>query len=374
MERIDIMKNKDYSVQLLRIIACFMVICIHTYVGLYVNNEPNLFRIILDSLICDSVAYFWFIMGFFCFNKFSYKKTVIRTIRKIIIPAFLILIVIQILSSWISGDSTFVECVMNHDVNFKNIFNGILIWSADNFKYCQQYWYIFFYVQVIIWLPLLEKLCTDKKNDKLIRYFFIVLVIIYLLVLAIQQFVQFNLSIYSVYSITIMEVMLGYEIYIHRDKIKGNKLVLIIGLSIYILGNIVRSLFQFKLLGINHDNSYFMCWNTLPSIICAPALTVAILAISINNTKLQKIISFISQYTFFIYLIHWAILAKCASLGLNLKFYKGDTIGNTLYYFIVYNLLIFFISLVCAIAIKQVSAVFCTFVSKIICKYKLPNK
>ena len=63
------MKNckRDSAVELLRIIACFMVICVHVSLTDFIGNRADGGRIYISCLCADGVAIFLLITGFFLF-------------------------------------------------------------------------------------------------------------------------------------------------------------------------------------------------------------------------------------------------------------------------------------------------------------------
>lgn len=63
------MKNeRDMSVELARILACLIVIGVHSCLSVYHENYYDLNRIFISCLFADGVAIFWLIMGGFFLN------------------------------------------------------------------------------------------------------------------------------------------------------------------------------------------------------------------------------------------------------------------------------------------------------------------
>lgn len=60
-------KKRDASVELLRIVACFFIVCVHLVAQDFNMGRVSFSRIYIHILVCDGVALFWFILGFFCF-------------------------------------------------------------------------------------------------------------------------------------------------------------------------------------------------------------------------------------------------------------------------------------------------------------------
>ena len=68
-------KERDPSIELLRIVGCFSVIGTHIKLKINKKNKPTNFSIIFNGCLCaDGVAIFWYIMGFFFLTKYLIKK------------------------------------------------------------------------------------------------------------------------------------------------------------------------------------------------------------------------------------------------------------------------------------------------------------
>ena len=70
--------TRDISVELLRIFACFMVVCVHFKLPDFIEDTPSLGRIFISSLCADGVGVFWLITGFFVFRNRSFKNLFLR--------------------------------------------------------------------------------------------------------------------------------------------------------------------------------------------------------------------------------------------------------------------------------------------------------
>ena len=65
-----VIRKKNASVELLRIIAAIMVVGVHVNTGLYYFDSLRKSGCLVSALVADGVAIFWMIMGFYLFNGY----------------------------------------------------------------------------------------------------------------------------------------------------------------------------------------------------------------------------------------------------------------------------------------------------------------
>lgn len=128
-----------------------------------------------------------------------------------------------------------MNCIVHPFIEWKNIFDGFLNWSAANWILCSSYWFQFSYIQTILWFPLLKGLCVSDKTMIYTRRFLMSLTIIEYFIRDISNFTAIPCTTYSVLPIIVLDVLIGYEIYNKIDKIRGNKKIrLLAGGGIFI--------------------------------------------------------------------------------------------------------------------------------------------
>ena len=79
-------KERDYSIDLIRVVACLSVICAHLSLQVLntAYNRIDWSRLLEKSFLKDGIALFFMITGFFLVNGRSYKKIWSGTIKKIL--------------------------------------------------------------------------------------------------------------------------------------------------------------------------------------------------------------------------------------------------------------------------------------------------
>lgn len=315
--------KRDISIDLIRVIACLAVIGTHLCLQVLNQcyNRIDWSRLLEKSFLTDGVPLFFMITGFFLVNGRSYKKIWKSTALKILLPSFLFVIFTQAFYPFIVNQESFIWCIKNFNINAFGIFQSILKADVTYLNpTCAHLWYIYSYVKIIIWIPILWLVCKETKESKLARRIMIGLSVLQIVSVDIQRFVTIpNIGIINILSIIpteILYVLLGYELFAHKDKIKNNKKLCIISLIGYVVINFLRYKIEMQYMVLNYltdivGRENFMEWKyTSINIISGLFLFMFLYSFEIKNKKLSNIILWISNKTFGIYLIHYLILAK----------------------------------------------------------------
>ncbi len=318
-------KTRDSSVDLIRIIACLMVIS--THMSLQVLNQAynriDWSRLLEKSFLADGVPLFLMITGFFLANGRSYKKIWKSTAIKVILPSLIYILFTQVFYMFIINKESFVWCIQNivNNINPVLILKGIVTGNMATINgLCEHLWYILTYVKIIIWIPILWLICKEEKDSILARRIIIGTGLLGAVITDIQRFAQLSeigiLKVFNIVDRSILYVLLGYELFVHKDKLKGNKKVFLISTIVFMFINFIRYKIEVQYMVINSftdivGRETFIGWkDTCISIISGISMFMAIYSLQINNEKLNKIITWIADKTFGIYLIHYLIIAK----------------------------------------------------------------
>ena len=318
-------KTRDSSVDLIRIIACLMVIS--THMSLQVLNQAynriDWSRLLEKSFLADGVPLFLMITGFFLANGRSYKKIWKSTAIKVILPSLIYILFTQVFYMFIINKESFVWCIQNivNNINPVLILKGIVTGNMATINgLCEHVWYVLTYMKIIIWIPLLWLICKEEKNSILARRIAIGTGLLGAVITDIQRFAQLPeigiLKVFNIVDRSILYVLLGYELFVHKDKLKGNKKVFLLSTIVFMFINFIRYKIEVQYMVINSftdivGRETFIGWkDTCISIISGISMFMAIYSLQINNEKLNKIITWIADKTFGIYLIHYLIIAK----------------------------------------------------------------
>ena len=317
-------KKRDVSVDLIRVIACISVICTHLCLqvlnGCY--NRIDWSRLLEKSFLTEGVPLFFMITGFFLVNGRSYKKIWKSTLKKVLIPSAIFILVAQVFYMFIVNKESFLWCIQNlkYNLNLEGIIHSLLTGDVTYINsLCAHLWYIFSYVKIMIWIPVLWLVCKEENTPRLARRIIIAFGIVATILTDIQRFYTLpfgEIKVFQLVDRELLYVLLGYELFVHKDKIKNNKKICIISIIGFIIINFLRYKIEMQYMVINYftdivGRENFMEWRyTSLNIFSGLCLFMFLYSFELKNEKLNKIILWISDKTFGIYLVHYLVLAK----------------------------------------------------------------
>jgi surface polysaccharide O-acyltransferase-like enzyme len=360
----DEKSKRDVSVDLIRIVACITVICTHLCLQVLNRcyNRIDWSRLLEKSFFTDGVPLFFMITGFFIVNGRSYKKIWKSTLKKVLLPSFIYVLFAQVFYMFILNKQSFIWCVQNAiaNLNLQGILKSILTGDVTPINsLCEHLWYIYSYIKIIIWVPILWLVCKEEKNSKLARRIILGFGILGTIITDIQRFVTLpvigSIKVFELVDRELIYVLLGYELFVHKDKLKGNKKVCIDSLIGFVIINFIRYKLEIKYMVINSltdivGRENFMEWRyTCLNIFSGLCLFAFLYSFEIKGEKISKILKWISDNTFGIYLIHYLILAKVDLY----KFEKIEKFPLEILYLIIGLIVTFIASTIIVVLIKK---------------------
>lgn len=299
------MKNRDIDIDKIRALACYIVIAVHIDnlgVGVSIDKSKALYSVLFG----DGVALFFMLTGCFLFSNPSFTKVLKKTFLKIVLPAFVVMVISYALFPWINNEINLIGCVRLLHVDWQELLSNILNWRTGEYR-CEHLWYVFSYVQVILLFPLLKPLCSKKEHWKYIAYI-VGLDLAGFLLLDIKVFVNLDLTPYFILSASVVYILLGYLIYQYKDLIRNNKIVrLASGLTLVVV-EIVRWILQLRLYAVDFTNKHYLFWNTGMAMIFSASLFLFLYSFQLKNKALKVIVTQIADASLYIYLVHYAII------------------------------------------------------------------
>lgn len=317
-------KHRDISIDLVRVVACLMVIATHVCLQVLnpCFNRIDWSRLLEKSFVTDGVPLFLMITGFFIANGRSYKKIWKSTIAKVLIPSIIYILFSQIFYMYIINKESITWCLKNsfNNLNIVGTLKCLVTGNTANINsLCQHLWYIFAYIKIIIWIPILWLVCKEEKTSKLARRIIIAFGILSSIVTDAQRFVILPkigaMEVFELVDREILYVLFGYELFVHKDKLKNKKVFFLSTIGFFII-NFVRYKIESKYMSINSftdivGRENFIDWRyTSLSIISGILLFTGVYAFEIKSKIFEKIILWLSDKTFGVYLIHYLILVK----------------------------------------------------------------
>lgn len=372
---VDFNKNRKLNIEIIRIIACFIVICLHTsswYIdaGSLLKNE-----LLIKCFLQDAVPLFWYIMGFFLFSRDKdFWRLFLGKFKSIFVPAFIVMVLFQILSPWLMSDGSIsiLGCICNPYIDFDNLFGGIIQWKAS-MTLGGHLWYIFSYMKVIMWYPLLSVICKNDDKSTRIRRYLLALSIIAVFINDIQQFYVLPIGKaipYSILDNSLTYVVLGYELSYYRKELDDCKTKNVICFAIiFIIANLIRFALNYIILIKNINNDYYLHINNIVSFVSSTSLFLSLYIlfkqVTFNNLH-ERIILKLSGCTFGIYLIHRGIYEKLNVIGIRKIIYSiGDNFFCDILAMIVYAGIVFIISLLICLLFFRVKLIVMTYILRI---------
>ena len=368
VETIKQNKKRDSSIELIRIFACITVVLTHLSLNVFdqYHSQVDWSRLFEKCFFSDGVPIFYMIMGFFLMNGRSYKKIWKSTLKKIVVPVLIFVLFAQVFYMFILNKQPFTWCLQNAgaNLNLQGILKTIVTGDVTYINsLCSHLWYIVSYLKITLWIPVLWLLCKDNDNSKLARRMIIGFGILAALIRDVQRFVTLpigEINVFQMVDIDILYVLFGYELFVHKDKIKNNKKLCAIAVIAFIAINVIRYKIEMNYMVLNNfyeitGRESFVDWKcTVLNVISAISAFIFLYSFTIKNEKLSKVINWVADKTFGIYLIHYLLLAK-------IDLYKFDKIGNLIYeliYLAVGVVVIFVASLLIVCLLRLVKDLF----------------
>ena len=360
---------KDVKVEILRVIASFVVVCYHIRSLPYkIDNTVSETNVMIECLCSICVLTFFLISGFYIYNKKGniFKDWIIilkNFLIKIFIPFYLLVTISLIFNDFFLSSKTLIECIQSF--NLKEYINIIIV-GFKNFNVnswpgtSAHLWYIFSYLIILIVYPI-NRIFLNKVNRKIIYVFLLIITILHIL----NDYFIFNENVtiqyfFDIYKKPIYFSQLGFVLY--NDFIKKylmveddthiilNRRIFLLGLTIYVYSIVILFIVQYNYYTFIRGIYTYTSW--LSSIALFETIGFIILVYCINfskliNEKIVKFIYYISDKTLGIYLIHYFIVVKLYTIQLQNYFYNNiKTIFGHILYFTMYGAFIFIISFI----------------------------
>lgn len=321
-------KRSNISVEMIRILATFIVIMVHTASWYVAGGKMLNAQAMIYAFLQDAVPVFWYIMGMFLFREGNtFKKNIVRTVTRVLLPALVLVVVVAVLAPWLEGKSSFVSCLSLAHVDWLKILGSIGRGSASGLPLGGHLWFVFSYAGIILWFPLLRYVCVDEPNANRVRRYLLALVIAAEAVSDLQQFVALptgNLQVFTILDSNLLYVVLGYELSLRLETLRRNrKLVMAVGFGAFVLANAARFLITRWFFDRGNANTAFMHIEHLISVVSSLGLMSALLMIEPRGEKLNRLILKLSGYSFPVYLLHRAVYTRLNAWGVRALVYDA---------------------------------------------------
>ena len=302
----EIKMKKDPAVELARIFGCLLVVGVHCWInnfGVAIQSKSGTY---IACIFADGVAVFWIISGFFMYKNYSYKQTLKRTIKSIVIPMLLLsAAMFFVLNNYLNGNGW--HFILHSKDDYKWILNSLLIWTnpVDRLGH---FWYLYVYILLMLCSPVIaafiKYLEEDTKREKL----FLVLTFLLLVWndLSNNQMGRFEHHAFAGAFPAAIESVWGYLLYKYRDRLRKRRYIFI-SVGAFLGLNVLRMAIQLgRYHRIQDTATYILYWFSSIGLLCAICVIVFSFAAihSRKATVVNRVICWLASYTFSIYLLH----------------------------------------------------------------------
>lgn len=302
----EIKMKKDPAVELARIFGCLLVVGVHCWInnfGVAIQSKSGTY---IACIFADGVAVFWIISGFFMYKNYSYKQTLKRTIKSIIIPMLLLsAAMFFVLNNYLNGNGW--HFILHSKDDYKWILNSLFIWTnpVDRLGH---FWYLYVYILLMLCSPVIAAFIKYLEEDTKREKMFLVLTFLLLVWndLSNNQMGRFEHHAFAGAFPAAIESVWGYLLYKYRDRLRKRRYIFI-SVGAFLGLNVLRMAIQLgRYHRIQDTATYILYWFSSIGLLCAICVIVFSFAAihSRKATVVNRVICWLASYTFSIYLLH----------------------------------------------------------------------
>lgn len=323
-------RDRDANVELLRLLACIMVIAGHARPFMVAQDGSIMdAALMIQAFAAPAVGIFFLISGFFTPRSNSVLRTWKHCLTGIVIPALVFAFFTDLLTEWISGKAGFLESIAGTDVPhvISEIFFGTIAFDAGRLgMYMGHLWFIFSYILIMLWFPAIRVLL--KHGSRKVILFFCLLSFYRLVMIDITYLVDVPFPVYlaTVMPVEVLCFVLGYVIYSDREKLRRKRHIMPLAGILALALLAIMFILQHKLfsslipdtpdpIDLNYDRVYYLSWNSGCAVIASILISIFILSLPLRGEKLKRALGFLGGLTFPVYLIHFPLVSKLNTSG-----------------------------------------------------------
>lgn len=327
-------KERLVNIELLRVLACLGVICVHVLMDYRVEDKKlNGFMILLETLGRSWFPNFFIITGYFMFQRQKSIKLQYRNfLLRIFLPALLSIILLACFEDFMIGSKSCWECLCN--LSLDAVYRvGYVITAMDPYALVAGFplWYVFEMVHIYLWYPILILLCVDQSRENHIRHFieFLSLIVVFIIP-TISLFIPRAQELFGMESpimkYSVVYILIGYEFWLlsqKQIKISGWLGALFFGTGLIF---IMFGYYHMNPGIVNEMNVKFGENQNMSMLLMSVGIFIMISNLKIENRCLSGIIRWIGKRTYVIYLIHYPLIYYLQTRGLQSCVYNhlGD--------------------------------------------------
>lgn len=301
--------KRDPAVEFMRILACLMVIGVHTALYAQVDGQWIFSRVFFNCIVADGVAVFFMITGFFLFQSRSYKRLLKRTWKNLGIPVVLYSVFGFLFFGWLLDGEKLSISICASAEKYKTALKTLISWN-NPVSHSDHLWYIYVYVILMLFFPVLKCFVDYLDEDRKRTMIFLVVT---LGIFVLNDVSGNTLGAFSHHSINgafpaAVEMIWGHILYRNREKF--TKKWLPVTCAGFLVINVVRALIQRRQYRIDGKPSCVIFWFSAVGLLCTVCVVCFCLSLFHGGKKEslgKKLICQVASCTFMIYLLHMAV-------------------------------------------------------------------
>lgn len=310
---------KDVSVELARIIAAASVVGVHTFIGSQNGGVYDFSRILIACFVADGVGVFWMITGFFALDSGKdYKKVLLRTVDRVVLPAVCLSLVMFFFYDWLLGKETIAGSAYHTPEECLKVLESLVIWQ-NGVEGAGHLWYVYTYCLLILGLPILRPFarCLDRDPKATRRFLCISFGLLALNDATQNRFLEFGYHTIDSVVPAALFVLWGYVFYRHRARFCSAKFAIPAVLG-FLAVNLLRAHLVKDSLALQGINP-LQYWYTTFGL--ASSLCILVFCCSVTGLFGKKregaslVVVKIGALTFSVYLVHVLVIAFLRRLG-----------------------------------------------------------
>ncbi len=364
--------KKNTGIELLRIIACFMVILAHIRPVLILDDGQIADgALLVQSFLAPGVGLFFLITGCFIPNM-----PVLKAWRKfalgVALPTLIFVFCVDLLEGYLDSTTDIFTSIRQADIKLilSGILKGILAFDATQLGRLNGHiWFIFSYAVIMLWLPLLHAIVKADARRPLI--FFAILSILKLFIIDLNRLWSFPVVLYlpELPPYEILYAAAGYLLYQHITKAKQTLqtasakpqtfLILLLYTAAAIAIMVLTFVLQHKLFlkqlsegGTPADvrlTAYYMNWLSGFSVVLAISVMAAVLWLPELSGTAGRLILKAGSVSFPVFLLHFPLVHKLRTSGIEaraMQLFGASHGAGAITYSFIYAAIIFILSAV----------------------------
>ncbi|MDR2612449.1 MAG: acyltransferase [Deltaproteobacteria bacterium] len=317
---------REAGIELGRIYCCFSVVLIH--LSAFYPSQPDV-SLAWSLAKCASTPVFFLIAGFFFAADKPFSMYMRRITARVLIPMVLVMLLIAQFTPWLASRGSLAECLRAPNLaNFLLV--GRILVTTWPYEYLEGYnpfislWFSFALFLCYLFIPILKLVCAEGAAARRLKmyviwmgaFFFIVRVTLLCLFQDSFTFQHLDWWIEQKPFYWLWLMIVGHEIRARWDspgfKERWRPRILWWSLAAYLLGGTALFLItmEFNVAPDGLVNQIYYNREFVLYVVAQLGMFLFFVSLNPGRGALSRVILFVADKTFYIYIIHEAVYHK----------------------------------------------------------------